>query len=159
RGAGKTSVAGLVRRTAGLAVEARGRARAGRGIHRVAVPMKALPLALILVVAAYGRLSHPELTWVSVDQARDVSTALGIVSGRAFPLVGVEVAGGPAHAWGPAYFYLIAIPFAVSGNPSFAVGVLGAVSLAGVFMTYRLGAVFFGRAVGLLAASLLSTYP
>lgn len=116
-------------------------------------------LVLILVVAAYVRLAHPELSWFSIDQARDAHTALGIVSGRSFPLLGVEIAGGPAHTWGPAYFYLIAVPFAVSRDPTLAVAVLSATTVAGIFMTYRLGLVCFGREVGLLAAALAATYP
>ncbi|HMH51179.1 MAG TPA: hypothetical protein VK548_13165 [Candidatus Acidoferrum sp.] len=121
--------------------------------------MNRAPLLMILLIAAYVRLSHPDLSWFSIDQARDVQAALGIVSGRAFPLLGPEVAGGPAHTWGPAYFYLIAIPLAVSRDPAFTVVVLSATGVASVFMTYRLGLVFFGRAVGLLAAGLVSTYP
>ena len=121
--------------------------------------MTRAPLVMILLIAAYVRLFHPDLSWFGIDQARDVHTALGIVSGRSFPLLGVEVAGGPAHTWGPAYFYLIAIPFAVSRDPAFATAVLSAASVAGIFMTYRLGLVFFGRAVGLLSAALVATYP
>jgi hypothetical protein len=116
-------------------------------------------LAIILLVAAYVRLAHPELSWFSIDQARDAHTALGIVSGRSFPLLGVEIAGGPAHTWGPAYFYLIAVPFAVSRDPAFAVAVLSATTLAGLLMTYRLGLVLFSRPVGLLSAALVATYP
>jgi hypothetical protein len=116
-------------------------------------------LVMILLMAAYVRLAHPDLSWFGIDQARDVHTALGIVSGRSFPLLGVEIAGGPAHTWGPAYFYLIAIPFAVSRAPAFAVAVLSATTVAGLLMTYRLGLVFFGREVGLLSAALVATYP
>ena len=116
-------------------------------------------LVMILLVAAYVRLSHPELSWFSTDQARDAHTALGIASGRSLPLLGVEVSGGRGHTWGPAYFYLIAIPFAMTRDPVVAVAFLSATSLAAIFMTYRLGRAFFGRAVGLLAAALVATYP
>lgn len=116
-------------------------------------------LMAILLVGAYVRLSHPDLTWFSGDQARDAHTALAIVSGDAFPLLGVEVAGGPAHTWGPVYFYLLAPLFAVSRDPALAVAVLAVTSVVAVFVTYRLGLTFFGRAVGLLSAAVLATYP
>ena len=116
-------------------------------------------LVMILLIATYVRLSYPELSWFSIDQARDAHTALEIVSGRSFPLLGLEVMGGPAHTWGPAYFYLIAAPFAISRDPAVAVAVLSATSVAGILLTYRFGLVFFGRAVGLLSAALVATYP
>lgn len=71
----------------------------------------------------------------------------------------MEIAGGPAHTWGPAYFYLIALPFAVSRDPTLAVAFLSATTVAAIVATYRLGLVFFGRGVGLLAAALAATYP
>jgi hypothetical protein len=116
-------------------------------------------IALILLLATYVRVSHPELSWFSFDQAHDSRIALDIVTGRSFPLIGAEVSGGPAHTWGPAYFYLIAIPFAVSRDPAVAVAFLGALSVVSVLLTYRFGHVFFGPAVAMLAAALISTYP
>ena len=131
-------------------------ARVSSPLCKVATPTA---IAIILLLAIYVRVSHPELSWFSIDQARDSQIALDIVAGRSFPLVGAEVLGGPAHTWGPAYFYLIAIPFAVSGDPAVAVAFLGALSVASVLLTYRFGLVFFGPAVAMLAAALVSTYP
>jgi hypothetical protein len=116
-------------------------------------------IGAIMLLATYVRVSHPELSWFSFDQARDSRVAGDIVAGRAFPLMGVEVAGGPAHTWGPAYFYVIAIPFAVSRDPVVAVAFLGALNAVSVLLTYRFGRVFFGPAVAMLAAALISTYP
>ena len=116
-------------------------------------------VAVVLLLAAYVRLSHPELAWFGVDQARDTQAALDIVAGRSFPLLGVELTGGPGHTWGPAYFYLIAIPFAVSRDPVVAVAFLGALGVASLVLTYRFAVLFFGRAVALLSLALISTYP
>jgi hypothetical protein len=116
-------------------------------------------VAVVLLLATYVRLSYPDLSWFGIDQARDAQVALGIVAGRSFPLLGVEVAGGPAHTWGPAYFYLLAIPFALSRDPALAVAFLSAMSVAGLLVTYRLCILFFGRAVAVLSVALLGTYP
>ena len=99
-----------------------------------------------IATAAYVRLAHPDLSWFTYDQARDARAALGIVSGRSLPLLGVEVEGGPAHTWSPAYFYLIALLFAIANDPAFAVVALSATSVAAIALTERLGRAFFGRA-------------
>lgn len=53
-------------------------------------------LVAILVVAAYTRLSHPELSWFSVDQARDARAALGIVSDAPFRSWGWKPRASPS---------------------------------------------------------------
>lgn len=121
--------------------------------------MTGTAVAAVLLCAAYVRLSHPDLAWFSVDQARDARVALDIVAGRSFPVVGPEVAGGPAHTWGPAYFYLLSIPFAISRDPALAVAWLSAMTLASIPLTYRFAARFFGRPVALLSIAFVSTYP
>ena len=118
-----------------------------------------MALAAILLVAAYVRLAHSDLTWFSIDQARDAYVATGIASGRLLPLVGVAVEGSLAHTWGPLYFYLLAVPFGLSRDPSIAVTFLSALAVASVFLTYRLGKAFFGTRIGIFAAALFATYP
>jgi len=118
-----------------------------------------LGLAVVLGVGAYLRLRDLDLDWFIVDQARDLRTALDIVHGRAFPLAGPEVQGGPARTWGPLYFYLLAMPLAVSTNPLTAATFLSLLNLAAVYLTYRFGARFFGRGVGLVSAALFATAP
>ncbi len=117
----------------------------------------ALALGAVLVVGGYLRLVDTDLAGFAYDQARDAYVASGIVSGRSFPLQGVEV--GHAHTWGPLYFYLLAVPFALSSDPSVAVAVLGALTLGSLWLTHRLGNTFFGAPVGVVAAALLATYP
>jgi hypothetical protein len=46
-------------------------------------------VGVVLLLAAYVRLSDPELAWFSIDQARDSRVALDIVAGRSFSLLGV----------------------------------------------------------------------
>ena len=119
----------------------------------------ALMLMAILAVAAYVRLVEIDLTWFMLDQSRDVRTARLIVQGRAFPLVGPAIEGGPSHTWGPLYFYLVAVPVAFSRDPTVAAAFLSLLNLLAVYLTYRFGAAFFGRDVGLIGAALFATYP
>ena len=109
--------------------------------------------------AAYARLPEGELGWFVFDQGRDAYTARAIASGQSLPLLGPEVQGGPAHTWGPLYFYVLAIPFAFSSDPAVALVFVSAIGLASVFLTYRLGRAFFSLEVGLIAAALFATYP
>lgn len=118
-----------------------------------------LALAAILLSGAYARLPGGDLGWFVFDQARDAYTARAIASGQSLPLLGPEVQGGPAHTWGPLYFYVLAVPFALSGNPAVALVFVSAIGLASVFLTYRLGRAFFSIEVGLIAAALFATYP
>jgi hypothetical protein len=118
-----------------------------------------LALLAILAIAAYVRLADIDLGWFMLDQARDVRTARAIVEGRAFPLVGPAIEGGPSHTWGPLYFYLVAVPLAFSRDPTVAAAFLSLLNLLAVYLTYRFGAAFFGRGVGLIAAALFATCP
>lgn len=118
-----------------------------------------LGLVAVLGLGAYLRLRDLDLDWFIVDQARDLRTALSIVEGRAFPLVGPDVQGGPAHTWGPLYFYLLAVPLVFSPNPLAAATFLSLLNLAAVYLTYRLGTRFFGRGIGLVSAALFATAP
>jgi 4-amino-4-deoxy-L-arabinose transferase-like glycosyltransferase len=116
-------------------------------------------LMAILAVATYVRFSELDLAWFAGDAARDARMGLQIVHGNAFPMVGPEVGEGPSRTWGPLYFYLVAVPFAFSHDPTVAVGFLSLLNLVSVYLTYRFGTVFFGRAVGLVSAALFATYP
>ncbi len=118
-----------------------------------------LSVAAVLAVGAYVRLAHPDLTWFTYDQARDAYVASGIAAGRSLPLMGVEVGGGPSHTWGPLYFYLLAVPFALSPDPSVAVLALGVLTVASLWLTYRLGNAWFGAPTGVFAAALSTAYP
>jgi hypothetical protein len=116
-------------------------------------------LTAILGVGAYLRLHDLDLDWFLIDQARDIRQATGIVRGSAFPLMGPEVQGGPSHTWGPLYFYLLAIPLALSPNPARAAAFLSLLNLASVYFTYRFSKRFFGHGIALVSAALFATHP
>ena len=81
------------------------------------------------------------------------------MSGHSFPLLGVEVQTGPAHTWGPVYFYLLTAPFAISRDPSVAVAFVCLITCVSVLLAYRLTAAFFGRGAAIFAAALFAAYP
>ncbi|MBI3325452.1 MAG: hypothetical protein HYZ81_01945 [Nitrospinae bacterium] len=109
-------------------------------------------LAGILTIGAGSRLSGLELGWFMGDQVRDAVGALQIVEGKSLPLAGPVVPG--LYALGPLYYYLLAIPFGFSKDPSAAVLFISLLSLVSVYLTYRLGRDFFGLTVGLVGAAL-----
>jgi hypothetical protein len=117
-----------------------------------------LLLAAILILGAWVRLSALDLGWFHEDQVRDGMVALGILSGRDFPLVGPAVQAR-LNLFGPLYFYLLAIPYGVSANPVVGIAFLNMLNLGSIYLTYRLGTAMFGPSVGLIAAALYAVFP
>ena len=116
-------------------------------------------LGAVFFLGAWVRLSGLDLGWFLQDQVRDGMTALGILSGREFPLVGPLVASSQIYLAGPLYYYLVAIPYAFSTNPAVGVGFLNLLNLTSVYLTYRLGTEMFGTPVGTVAAALYAVFP
>jgi hypothetical protein len=124
-----------------------------------APPGERLLVAAILAVGALVRLSGLDLGWFLQDQVRDAMVAQGIVSGRAFPLVGPLAASSRVNLVGPFYYYLLAAPYALSSNPVVSVAFQNLLGLVSVYLTYRLGTQMFGRLVGVVAAALYAVFP
>lgn len=117
-----------------------------------------LLLAAILGAAAFVRLYRIDLTWYFLDQVRDVSTAIGIATGRQFPLVGPLI-GWTSGRLGPLYFYLISPPFAFTDNPLAGFVFVALVNVAAVLVCYRFVRGYFGPAVALSASALFAVFP
>jgi hypothetical protein len=113
----------------------------------------------ILILGVWARLSALDLGWFFTDQARDGIAALGIISGRSFPLIGPQAAWGTLNLLGPLYFYVLAIPYGVSANPVVGIVFLNLLNLCSIYLTYRLGTEMFGPPVGLIAAALYAVFP
>jgi hypothetical protein len=116
-----------------------------------------LLLGSILVLGAWTRLSGLDLGWFLQDQARDGTVALGIVSGRDFPLVGPEAGG--TFRLGPLFYYLLAIPYGLSADPKVGVAFQTLLALLSIYLAYRLGEDLFGPPVGLVGAALYAAFP
>jgi hypothetical protein len=123
------------------------------------VPSDGCLLAATLAVGAWVRLTGLDLGWFLQDQVRDGMAALGILSGREFPLLGPQAALSTVNLVGPFYYYLLALPYGVNPNPIVGVGFINLLNLLSIYVTYRLGTEMFGRPVGLVAAALYAVFP
>ena len=115
-----------------------------------------LPLAILLLATAL-RLTRLDLTEFKSDEAGIAREALTLVYEGQFPAVGPSSSQGPTHP--PLQIYLLALPFAVTQDPRLAVIVVAMIHSTAVLMAYLLGARFFHRRVGLIAAFLFAVNP
>jgi hypothetical protein len=115
-------------------------------------------LAGILLLAAAVRFYRLDQTWFFLDHARDVEAATAIASGSALPLLGPRIGSTEAHL-GPLYFYLLAIPFSLSGDPLAGVVFVALVQVAAVLALYRFAAEFWCLRVAAYAAALFAVFP
>ena len=103
-------------------------------------------LALLYLATIPFAITH-------LDLARDVSTALAIARGEAFPLQG-PIFAGRIHL-GPIWYYLLALPLAMTSSWMVAVawiGILGSLKLP---LAYAVGVRLQDRETGLLLAILM----
>ncbi len=116
-----------------------------------------LSLMLLLLLAAALRLTQLDLAEFKADEAGITRQALALVRQGHFPIIGPQSSQGPAHP--PLQVYLMALPLALTPDPRLAIAVIALIHTAGVGMTLVLGARFFSRRVGFIAAALLAVNP
>src|SRR5262245_31882193 len=93
-------------------------------------------LATILGLGAWVRFAGMDLGWFLQDQVRDGMAALGILSGREFPLIGPQSAFSTVNLVGPLYYYLLALPYGLSADPMVGVSFLNLLNLLSIYFTY-----------------------
>jgi hypothetical protein len=116
-----------------------------------------LLLLAILLLAAVPRLTQLDLAEFKADEAGIARQALALVYEGRFPAAGPSSSQGPAHP--PLQIYLLALPFSMTQDPRLAVAVVALIHTAAVLMAFLLGARFFQRRVGLIAAFLFAVNP
>jgi len=84
------------------------------------VSVTKLALIGIMLLAAYLRLSHLELTEFKLDEAHVCSRAAEFLASGRPPLVGIGSSVGMANP--PLFIYLTAIPVSLSRNPAVIAG-------------------------------------
>jgi 4-amino-4-deoxy-L-arabinose transferase-like glycosyltransferase len=116
-----------------------------------------LVLLVILVLAAILRFWRLDeyLTFLG-DQGRDALEVERMLTTGALPLVGPPTSTGGLH-FGPAYFYLIALPMAFFWlSPVAAAGMVAGLAVASVGLLYHLARCWFGQAAAVAGALVYS---
>ena len=125
------------------------------------VPLKRrippIALGLILALAAYLRLAAIGLAEFKGDEAATSFVGRDLVKNGAIPLVGPPLTTG-GHA-GPVYYYILAVPFALSQDPVVASVFVVLLNLVGLLVTYRLAKKFFDERVALITSALYAVSP
>ncbi len=116
-----------------------------------------LLLLAILLLAAVLRLAQLDLAEFKSDEAGVMRRALALIQEGQLPLIGPGSSQGPSHP--PLQIYLMALPFSVTQDPRWAVAVVAMIHTAAVLVVYLIGARFFNRRVGLIAAFLFAVNP
>lgn len=114
-------------------------------------------LFTLLVFAAGLRLARLGIVEFKYDEATTARMALEIVERGRLPLVGMISSQGPHNP--PLMSYILAIPFALSRDPRWAVGWIALLNVAAVGLTYGIGRAYFGRFVAVVAALLFAASP
>ncbi|MBM4267474.1 MAG: hypothetical protein FJ144_12820 [Deltaproteobacteria bacterium] len=112
---------------------------------------------MILALAVLLRLLWLDAGWFGVDQARDLTFASEIASGRALPLVGPPMRN--RFHLGATYYYFWTLPFLASTEPLAAYAFAGLLGVLAVGLTWLLARRIAGSSAGVAAALLLATSP
>jgi hypothetical protein len=119
--------------------------------------LRHVSFALIVLSAAYFRLAFINLAEFKSDEARTSSIVSALVQKGVLPLVGPPLtSGGNA---GSIFYYILSLPFLISGNPVVASAFVAALNIVGVILTYRLAKDFFNVRIALITTVLVSISP
>ena len=116
-----------------------------------------LGLLLILLLAAALRLGRGDVVEYFHDDAMLATLALELADGLSFPLIGILSSTGIPNP--PASVYLLAIPFAHSSDPAFAIHTIMLWNLLGVALLWRLALRYGGRRIALVAGLVYAVNP
>ncbi len=130
-------------------------AREGEAMQRALVTK--LALVAIILLAAYLRLSHLELTEFKLDEAHVCSRATEFLASGRPPLVGIGSSVGMANP--PLFIYLTAIPVSLSQNPAIIAGFIALLNVGAVLGCYLLAREYFGEKVALVTTLLFAVSP
>ena len=116
-----------------------------------------LALVAIMLLAAYLRLSHLELTEFKLDEAHVCSRAAEFLSSGHPPMVGIGSSVGAANP--PLFIYLAAIPVSLSRDPAVIAGFIALLNVGAVLGCYLLAREYFGEEVSLIATLFFAVSP
>src|SRR5574341_2224328 len=115
------------------------------------------PIVLILLLAAYLRWSKLGGDPLAMDDSVISLKAIGLARHGQWTLLGTVMSVGFWHS--PLSVYLYAIPYSLSPDPRIARLFTGAWNTVAVALVYFIGARFFSRPAGIVAALLYAVHP
>ncbi len=117
----------------------------------------ALCLLLIVLLAAALRLSGSDVVEYFHDDAMLATLALELADGLSFPFIGILSSTGIPNP--PVSVYLLALPFALSSSPAFAIHFIMLWNVMGVVFLWLLARRFCGRRIALIAGLIYAVNP
>lgn len=121
-------------------------------------PYKILLVLLLLFIAGYLRLSHPEACYFNEFAERDWYRTYEILHGEKFHLSGSELSQG-GRLPNPYLYWLQLIPMIISSDPYSLFYFIGILNLIALYFCYRFGAKFFGYTAGVISLGLFTAFP
>ncbi len=114
-------------------------------------------LALVVLLAAVMRHSRGDVVEYFHDDAMLATMALELADGLRLPLTGILSSTGIPNS--PVSVYAMALPFALSSSPAFAIHVIMAWNVIGVALLWLLARRYGGSRIALLAGLLYAINP
>ena len=114
-------------------------------------------LAAVACVAVSLRFVRLDLGWFGVDQARDVATALDIVTGRAWPLIGPTMRR--VTRLGALYHYFWALPYLVWRDPIAGYWFAACLSTTALVVSWYVARRLWGPLAGVTTAAVAAVHP
>ncbi len=114
-------------------------------------------LAAAACVGVTLRCVRLDLGWFGVDQARDVATALDIVSGRSWPLVGPTMRR--VTRLGALYHYFWSLPYVLWRDPIAGYWFAACLSTVAFVVTWYVARRLWGPRAGVVTAAVAAVHP
>lgn len=115
-------------------------------------------VAMLFLVAAWLRLSHPGVCYFNTYVERDWIRTYEMLKGEAFHLAGAELTQG-GRLPGPWHYLLQLGAMIVTPDPVSLFILVGLLSVVALYIAYRFGVRFFGERAGLFALALFAVFP
>jgi 4-amino-4-deoxy-L-arabinose transferase-like glycosyltransferase len=116
-----------------------------------------LPIAAIIIVAAFLRLTHMDLMEFKGDEAGVAMMVAEALGGGEWPMHGLMSSVGIYNP--PVFIYLMMIPGLFSIDPIFLTQFVALLNVAAVFLTWWFGRRIFNERIGLIAAMFFAVSP
>jgi len=114
-------------------------------------------ISLILLAAAWLRLSRLDLMEFKLDEALSVMMVMDALDGKGIPTHGIASSVGVYNP--PIFIYLLLAPGLFSSDPIWLTQFIALLNVAAIFLCYWFGRKIWNDRIGLIAAVLFATSP